>query len=69
LSSNTALFQKMHDIIDINTGTIIEGTETIEQAGARILEYVIGVASGEIEIAAVRNGQDDFIIWKRGVSL
>lgn len=69
LSSNTALYQKMHDIIDINTGTIIEGEETIEHAGERILEYVIGVASGAIEVAAVRNGQDDFIPWKRGVSL
>jgi len=69
LSSNTALFSKMQDIIDINTGTIIEGEETIEQAGERILEYVIKVASGEIEVAAVRNGQDDFIPWKRGVSL
>lgn len=69
LSSNTALFNKMHDIIDINTGTIIEGEETIEQAGERILDYVIQVASGEIEVAAVRNGQDDFIPWKRGVSL
>ena len=69
LSSNTILFNKMHDIIDINTGTIIEGEETIEQAGERILDYVIKVASGEIEVAAVRKGQDDFIPWKRGVSL
>ena len=69
LSSNTILFNKMHDIIDINTGTIIEGEETIEQAGERILDYVIRVASGEVKIAAVRNGQDDFIPWKRGVSL
>ena len=59
----------MQDIIDINTGTIIEGTETIEQAGERILDYVIKVASGEIEVAAVRNEQNDFIPWKRGVSL
>lgn len=69
LSSNTTLFNKMHDIIDINTGTIIEGTETIEHAGERILEYVIGVASGEIEVSAVRHLQNDFIPWKRGVSL
>jgi altronate hydrolase len=69
LSSNTILSQKMRDIIDINTGTIIEGQETIEQAGERILEYVIKVASGEIEVSAVRNGNDDFIPWKRGVSL
>jgi altronate hydrolase len=69
IASNTALFERMRDIIDINTGTIIEGKETIQQAGARILEYVIGVASGDIEIAAVRHVQDDFIPWKRGVSL
>jgi altronate hydrolase len=69
LSSNTILFNKMNDIIDINTGTVIEGTETIEQAGERILEQVIKIASGEVEVAAVRNDQDDFIPWKRGVSL
>ena len=69
IATNTTLYNRMRDIIDINTGTIIEGEETIQQAGERILEYVIGVASGEIEVAAVRHGQDDFIPWKRGVSL
>lgn len=69
ISSNTVLYNKMHDIIDINTGPIIEGEETIEEAGERILEYIIKVAGGEIEAASVRNGQDDFIPWKRGVSL
>jgi len=69
LSSNTILFNKMNDIIDINTGTIIEGEETIQEAGERILDYVIKVASGEIEVSAVRHKQNDFIPWKRGVSL
>jgi altronate hydrolase len=69
LSSNTFLAKKMPDIIDINTGTIIDGEETIEQAGERILDYVIKVASGETVVAAVRHGQEDFIFWKRGVSL
>jgi altronate hydrolase len=69
LSSNTKLYNRMNDIIDINTGTIIEGDETIEQAGERILEYVIAVASGGKDVAAVRHGQDDFIPWKRGISL
>lgn len=59
----------MSDIIDINTGTIIAAEETIEQAGERILEYVIKVASGEIKVSAVRHKQNDFIPWKRGVSL
>ncbi|WP_018612692.1 UxaA family hydrolase [Segetibacter koreensis] len=69
LSSNTKLYEKMQDIIDINTGTIIEGEETIEQAGERILDFVIKVASGEIVAKSVKNGQEDFIPWKRGVSL
>jgi len=69
IATNTKLFNRMRDIMDINTGTIIDGEETITQAGERILDYVVGVASGEIEVAAVRHGQDDFIPWKRGISL
>ena len=69
LSTNTVLYNKMTDIIDIDTGPIIDGTESIEQAGERILEYVIQVASGEIKAKADANGHDDFIPWKRGISL
>ncbi|HAL83633.1 MAG TPA: altronate hydrolase [Mucilaginibacter sp.] len=69
LSTNTVTAVKMPDIIDIDCGTIIAGEETIQQAGERILDYVIKVASGEIEPKAVQLGQDDFIPWKRGVSL
>jgi altronate hydrolase len=69
IATNTALFQKMPDIIDINTGTIIDGLETIEEAGERILDYVIELASGKKKVHAMRHGQDDFIPWKRGVSL
>jgi len=69
IATNTTLYNRMKDIIDINTGTIVEGDETIEQAGERILDYVVKVASGEIEVSAVRHGQNDFIPWKRGVSL
>jgi altronate hydrolase len=69
LSTNTRIFQRMPDIIDINCGTIVEGTETIEQVGERILNYVIDVASGVVQPKSVQLGQDDFIPWKRGVSL
>ncbi|MGN8070839.1 UxaA family hydrolase [Mucilaginibacter sp. 22184] len=69
LSTNTAMFERMPDIIDINCGTIIEGEETIQQVGERILNYVIQLASGEVEPKSVKLGQDDFIPWKRGVSL
>lgn len=69
LSTNTKTFQKMSDIIDINCGTIIDGTETIPENAHRILDYIIRVASGEEQPKAVQLGQDDFIPWKRGVSL
>ena len=69
IATNTKLFNRMPDIIDINCGTIIEGQETIPQAAERILNYVIDVASGYIQPKAVQLGQDDFIPWKRGVSL
>lgn len=69
LSTNTKTFSKMPDIIDINCGTIIEGTETIPEAADRILEYVIEAASGNVQPKAVLLGQDDFIPWRRGVSL
>jgi len=69
LSTNTILYNRMPDIIDINCGTIIEGEENIQQAGERILNYVIDVASGNIQPKAVLLEQDDFIPWKRGISL
>lgn len=69
LSTNTALFKKMPDILDIDCGTIISGTETIPEAASRILDYIIDVASGRQQPRAVVLGQDDFIPWRRGVSL
>ncbi|MEO7800668.1 MAG: altronate dehydratase family protein [Ginsengibacter sp.] len=69
ISTNSRLYNKMTDIIDINTGTIIEGEETIQQVGERILDYVIAVASGDIKAKADASGHDDFIPWKRGISL
>ena len=69
ISTNTNVYKRMPDIIDINCGTVVEGKETISQAGERILNFVIEVASGNIQPKAVLLGQDDFIPWKRGVSL
>lgn len=69
VATNNALAQRMNDIIDINTGAVIEGEKTIEQMGEEILEYCIKAASGEVIPKAVQLNQDDFIPWKRGVSL
>ena len=69
VATNTKLFDKMNDIIDFNTGTIIEGKTTIEETGEALLDFVIRVASGEIQTKARKLMQDDFIPWKRGMSL
>ena len=69
ISSNSVLFERMPDIIDIDTGSIVTGTDTIEQKGEEILEYLIEVASGRATTRAVQLSQDDFIPWKRGISL
>lgn len=69
LSSNTKLAKKMPDIVDIDCGPIISGEKTIGQMGGEILDFIIEVASGHVKPKAVQLQQDDFIPWKRGVSL
>jgi len=69
VSSNNKLSEKMPDIIDVNTGSIISGEKTIPEVGEEMLDFIIEVASGNIVPKAVRLNQDDFIPWKRGVSL
>ena len=69
VSTNSNLTKRMNDIIDIDCGPVVEGDKTIEQMGEAILEYCIKAASGEVIPKAVLLNQDDFIPWKRGVSL
>ncbi len=69
ISSNTVLAERMPDIIDLDAGSIIIGEKTIEQMGEAFLNFVIAVASGEIKTKAQLLQQNDFIPWKRGVSL
>ena len=69
VSTNSPLARRMADIIDIDCGPVIDGACTIEEMGETILDYCIRAAGGEVTPAAVRLNQDDFIPWKRGVSL
>jgi altronate hydrolase len=69
ISTNSSLAQRMPDIIDVDAGGIISGETNIEKMGETILERVIQVASGEARTKAEMLSQDDFIPWKRGVSL
>jgi len=69
VATNSTLAKRMADIIDIDCGPIVEGEKTIEEMGEEIMEYCIKAASGEVIPKAVQLNQDDFIPWKRGVSL
>lgn len=69
ISSNTSLAQRMPDIIDFNTGEIITGEKSIDEMADELLEFIIEVASGAIKTKAEILQQNDFIPWKRGVSL
>ncbi|WP_026994957.1 UxaA family hydrolase [Flectobacillus major] len=69
LATNTILAKKLPEIIDIDCGPIIEGEKSVEEMGEEVLEYIIGLASGEYQTKAMELGQDDFMFWRRGVSL
>lgn len=69
LSTNSELAARMGDIIDIDTGSIIAGQKTIQQMGEEILDFTRRVASGQVRTKAEIKAQEDFIPWKRGVSL
>ena len=69
ISTNSDLARRMQDIIDVDAGPIISGEKSVEEMGESILESIIQIASGEIRTKAESLGQDDFIPWKRGVSL
>ena len=69
LATNSVLAERMGDIIDCDTGGILTGAKTISQMGEEVLSLVIQVASGELMTKAELNSQNDFIPWKRGISL
>jgi altronate hydrolase len=69
ISTNSRLAQKMPDIIDIDTGSVVSGRKTIQQMGEEILDHVIQFVSGATGTKAELLAQNDFIPWKRGVSL
>lgn len=69
ISTNTELATRMGDVIDFDAGPVITGEKTVEQMGAEMLDLTLATASGCYTPKAVALGQDDFLPWKRGVSL
>jgi altronate hydrolase len=69
ISTNSQLAARMGDIIDFDAGGIVTGETTIPECAEQLLELCIDVASGNRLTKAEEFGQNDFIPWKRGVSL
>jgi altronate dehydratase large subunit len=67
IATNTMIFEKMADNIDLNAGTIIEGKESIESVGQRIFAEIRQVCSGKLTKAEILK-QFDFGIWRIGPS-
>jgi len=62
IATNTPMFERMSDDMDLNAGTVLQGDETIEQVGRRIFDVMLAVASGQ-RTAAERNGHREFQVW------
>ena len=69
ISSNSGTAERMHDIIDFDAGPIISGQKSVDTLADQLMELCIETASGDNTCKAQQLGQDDFIPWKRGVSL
>ncbi len=63
LSSNSAIYHKMSDAIDLNAGSVIEGTKSFQDVGEEILAEMIAVSNGKLT-KAEQNEQNDFSIWR-----
>jgi altronate hydrolase len=67
IASNTALYEWMDEDMDINAGTVLDGTESIRDVGMRLFEMILAVASGEktkSELAGI--GDEEFAPWELG---
>jgi altronate dehydratase large subunit len=68
VATNSTMYQRMTENMDLNAGTILEGQETIEQVGKRIFENLRAVADGERTKAEVL-GHHEFVINSVGPKL
>jgi altronate hydrolase len=63
LASNSTVFQRMARDLDLSAGGVIDGTETIDEVGARVFEHVCRVASGEVLAKAEEHKHREFQFW------
>lgn len=65
ISTNTPIFNKMSENIDMDAGTIIDGEESVDEVGKRIFQEIGQVSSGKLTKAEILK-QHDFGIWRIG---
>jgi altronate hydrolase len=65
IASNSFTYNRMTDNMDINAGTIADGTKSVEEVGREIFDMVLRVASGE-RTSSERLGHKEFVPWKIG---
>jgi len=67
LATNTEMYERMSDDMDLNCGRIVDGTATVPEVGDEIFERIIAVASGDRTVSEELDlGQDEFIPWQLG---
>jgi len=70
LATNSALWRRMHEDMDVNCGTIVDGEETVAQAGERIFRLILETASGQrTKSEQIGFGEDEFAPWMLGATL
>src|SRR5213078_3242579 len=70
LSTNSALWAKQEDDMDVNCGTILDGEESVEQAGRRIFELMLKTASGQpTKSESFDFGGAEFAPWVLGATM
>ncbi|MFP6900591.1 MAG: altronate dehydratase family protein [Opitutales bacterium] len=69
VSSNTRTAERFVQYIDFDSGSVVRGERKVEDLGDDLFEDLIAYSSGEKTPKAVLNGRDDFLPWKRGISL
>jgi altronate hydrolase len=70
IATNTSLYRRMEEDMDINCGTILDGDETVQQSGERIFQHILKVASGErTKSEQYDSGSVEFAPWPIGATV
>jgi len=68
LATNTPMYRRLEEDMDLNCGEILDGTATLDQTGRRIFELMLRVASGEsTKSEALGLGDHEFVPWQIGI--